>query len=182
MGDGEGGTVVVVVVLVVVLLSGVGLTVVEVVVGAGVVVVVLVVVLSAAFVDVVDSVVLVVVDGVVVLASGAIVDESGITGVTLEPSCSSLVWTSKQEAATTANASTTFRNCEGDISPNRLYLLVVRLHYRREEIDRIGSWLNPDKYKASTREREPYEIQNVDRSMIRDFSYSKARKLEMERN
>lgn len=153
MGAGEGAVVVVVVVVEVVVLSGAGFTVVEVVVGAGVVVVVDVVVLSAAFVVVAGSVVLVVVDGVVVLASGAVVDESGITGDTLEPSCRSLVWTSKQEAATTANASTTFRNCEGDISPNRLlYLLIVfdfDRHQRREEIDRIGSWLNPDNTKRA---------------------------------
>lgn len=176
MGDGEGG-VVVVVDVVVVLLSGVGLTVVEVVVVAGVVDVV-VVELSGAFVVVVGAVVLVVVDGVVVLASGTAVDVSGIT---VESSCSSLVWTSKQEAATTANASTTFRNCEGDISPIRLYLLTGR--QRSEEIDRIGSWLNPDKHKASTRERTVVgdsERRQVDGSRL--FLSEKTRKLKMERN
>lgn len=120
VGDGVGGVTVVVVVVVV--LSGTGVTVVEDVVEAGVVVLVVevVVVFSEAFVVVVISVV---VDDVVVLESGTCVDESGITGTASELLCCPLVWTIKHETAITANASTTFRNCDGDISPNRLYLL-----------------------------------------------------------
>lgn len=122
-GAGVGGATVVVVVVVVVVLSGAGV-VDEVVVEAGVVEVVveLVVVLSEAFV-VVSVVLLVVVAGVVVLVSGASVDDvSGITGNASESLCCCwpLVLTIRQETAITANASTTFRNCDEDtiVSPN----------------------------------------------------------------
>lgn len=173
----------VVVVLVVVLLSGVGLTVVEVVVVAGVVVVVVVVVLSAAFVVVVGSVVLVVVDGVVVLASGAAVDVSGITGDTLEPSCTSLLVTSKQETATTANASTTFRNCEGDISPNSALSAGGSTSLpeggNRSDRQLVKSGQTQSEHPRTNRRRFR-ERGQVDDSRL--FPYSKTRKLEMERN
>lgn len=144
VGDGVGGVTVVVVVL-----SGTGVTVVEVVVVVVEVVVELVVVLSEAFVVVVISVVEVVVvlaSGTCVDESGTGVDESGTTGNASEALCCPLVWTIKHETAITANASTTFRNCDGDISQNRLYLLnsYCRLLIDRREaksIDRIGgSW------------------------------------------
>lgn len=146
-GAGVGGATVVVVVVVVVVLSGAGV-VDEVVVEAGVVEVVveLVVVLSEAFVVVSVVLLLVVVAGVVVLVSGASVDDvSGITGNASEPLCCCwpLVLTIRQETAITANASTTFRNCDEDIIefsesgfiglPAFLRLVLID---RREEIDR----------------------------------------------
>lgn len=147
-GAGVGGATVVVVVVVVVVLSGAGV-VDEVVVEAGVVEVVveLVVVLSEAFVVVSVVLLLVVVAGVVVLVSGASVDDvSGITGNASEPLCCwPLVLTIRQETAITANAITTFRNCDEDIiefsesgfyRPACLPAANDVLIDRREEIDR----------------------------------------------